>query len=118
MLTWMRFWPVFVGPVLLLNVLGFLPTVFEGGRYWGGGPIRQWMLNTLLIPLLNVSQAEQIVQWFNEASVLQECVMYGILILNLDLLLMPVFYGFGQGIMRVLNWMTVKDLALKRQAAR
>ncbi len=118
MLTWIRFWPVFVGPVLLLNGLGFLPTLFEGGRYWGGGPIRQWMLNTLLIPILSVSQTEQIVQWFNEASVLQECVMYSLLILNLDIVLMPVFLGIGTGIMKVLNWITVKDLALKRQAVR
>ncbi len=119
MLTWIRLWPVFIVPIFFINMLGFLPTVFEMGRYWGGGPVRQWMLNTFLLPLLSYSHAEQIVYWFNhEATIFQECLMYGVIILNLDIFSLPVIYGIGNGVMKLLNWSTVKELNLKRKAAR
>ena len=118
MLTWIRFWPMFVVPVFVLNAIGFLPTIFEARRYWGGGPVRQWMLNTFLIPLLSDAQAHQITDWFNTATVIQECLMYSIIILNLNLLVIPILYGCGNGIIKVINWISVRDLELKREAVR
>ncbi len=118
MLTWIRLWPVFVIPVFLLNAIGFLPTYFYEGRHWGGGPIRQWMLNTFLIPILNYDQGKQIIQWFNEASVLQESLMYSLIILNINVFLIPVLYGAGNVLMKGLNRIPVRGLELKRQAVR
>ncbi len=118
MLTWIRLGPILALPVLLLNAIGFLPTTFYDGRYFGGGPIREWTLNTFLIPVLGYVQAEQIVDWFQAASIFQECLLFGIMMINLDALLLPVLYGFGKGTMRVFNWISVRDLELKRKAAR
>jgi len=118
MLTWIRFWPVFAVPMFVVNALGFLPTIFEAGRYWGGGPIRQWMLNMVLIPILSYEQAESIVAWFDEATVFEECLMYGIIILNLNILVLPLLYTIGNAMMRFSNWITVTNLDLKRKAAR
>ena len=118
MITWIRLWPMFVVPLFILNAIGFLPTIFKAGRYWGGGPVRQWLLNTVLIPLLSDTHGEQIAQWFNTATVTQEYIMYSIIILNLNLLVIPILYGCGNGIMKIINWISVRDLELKREAVR
>jgi len=118
MLTWIRLWPAFVFPVLALNLLGFLPTIVFEGRYLGGGPIREWLVNTVLLPLLSISQAEALVAWFYQASPLEESFLFGLIALNLDVFLMPVFYGLGNLLMKGNNWLSVKELQLKRDAAR
>ncbi|MFQ5588179.1 MAG: hypothetical protein ACE5F7_05005 [Nitrospiria bacterium] len=118
MLTWIKLWPAFALPMVFINLSGFLPTIFEAGRHWGGGPVRQWLSNKLLIPLLSDSQAEQLVQWFHQASVVQECLMYSIIVLNLNVLALPFLYLIGEGIMKGLNGISVRELELKRQAAR
>ncbi|MFQ5543872.1 MAG: hypothetical protein ACE5FY_05925 [Nitrospiria bacterium] len=118
MLTWIRLWPAFVFPVLVLNLIGFLPTLVFQGDYVGGGPVREWAVNTFLLPVLSVLQAEQIVLWFNQATVMEECFLYGVIVLNLDVLMMPVFYGLGNILMKISNWISIKELQLKRSAAR
>ncbi len=118
MLTWIRLWPVFVFPVLGLNLIGFFPTGGYQGQYYGGGPVREWAVNTFLLPLLSVPQAEKVVAWFSQATVMEECFLYGIIALNLNVFLMPVFYGLGNMIIKINNWISIKELQLKRSAAR
>lgn len=118
MLTWIRLWPAFVFPALALNLIGFLPTFVFQNRYLGGGPVREWAVNTFLLPILSTGQAEKVVSWFYNATVLEECLLYGIIVLNLDVFMMPVFYGLGNTLMKLINWISIKDLQLKRSAAR
>ncbi len=118
MLTWIRLWPAFVFPVFALNLIGFLPTIVFQGEYLGGGPVREWTVNTFLLSVLSVSQAEKVVAWFYQATVMEEWFIYGLIILNLDALLTPVFYALGNIIMKMSNWISIKELQLKRSAAR
>lgn len=118
MLTWIRLWPAFVFPVLGLNLIGFFPTVSFQGQYLGGGPVRAWAVNTFLLPFLSAAQGGKVVAWYSQATVMQECFLFGIIALNLDVFMMPVLYGLGNVIIKINNWISIKELQLKRSAAR
>lgn len=129
MLTWLRLWPLFFLPVLLLNLLGFCPTYFlEGeflggavilkGTYIGGGPVREWTINTFFLPMLSPLRASDVIDWFLAASVAEEWVLYLVIVVTLDVLLLPGVYVLGNSLIRASNWLVLKELQLKRSAAR
>lgn len=118
MITWIQVWPILGIPFLTLAGLAALPTAAFNGRVLGGGPIREWLLNHLMLPALPHEAAVQAVVWFQHASGLQEWSMSALIALNVNALLLPAFYGLGLVLIRTGNWFTNKDLELKRQAAR
>jgi hypothetical protein len=118
MLTWFRLWPLLALPVLLLFLLISLP-MFEVRHQLLGGPlVRQWLLNHGLLPLLPDTQAQQVIQWFSGASVLQEWLLTFLIALNINaLLLLPLFF-VGQLIIRFSAWTVRTELNIKRQSVR
>jgi hypothetical protein len=66
------------------NLIGFGPATV------GGGPIRQWVCNTLLLPMLPSGLAQQAAAFFKAASVLQEWVLTAITLLPYSAAFVPL----------------------------
>ncbi len=118
MLTWFRLWPLLALPIFLLSLLISLPLFEVRRQLLGGGLVRQWLLNHGLLPLLPEQQAQQIIHWFAQASVLQEWLLAFLIALNINgLLLLPLFIA-GQLIIQFSAWTMRTELNIKRQSVR
>lgn len=118
MITWIQVWPILLLPTILIAGIAALPTAALKGRDLGGGPIREWLLNHLLLPLIPQDAGRALVAWFQHASGVQEWLVALLIALNTNAVLLPAFYGLGLVMIRTGNWFTNKDLELKRGAAR
>ena len=118
MITWIQVWPILGIPTLMVAGIAALPTAGFNGRVLGGGPIREWLLNRLMLPLLPQDAGLALVAWFQHANGVQEWLVALLIAINVNAVLLPAFYGLGLVIIRTGNWFTNKDLELKRTAAR
>ena len=118
MITWIQVWPILGMPSILVAGVAALPTATFNSRVLGGGPIREWLLNHLLLPLIPQDAGLALVTWFQHANGVQEWLVALLIAFNVNAVLLPAFYGLGLVIIRTGNWFTNKDLELKRSAAR
>lgn len=118
MLTWFRLWPLLALPVFILSLLISLPMFEVRHQLLGGGLVRQWLLNRGLLPLLPDVQTQQIIQWFSQASALQEWLLALFIAVNINaLLLLPLFF-VGQLIIGFSAWTVRTELNIKRKSVR
>jgi len=118
MITWIQVWPILGIPTLVVAGTAGLPTAAFNGRILGGGPVREWLLNHLMLPLLPSETGYALMGWFQQASGIQEWLIALLIALNVNALALPAFYGLGFVIIATGNWFTNKNLELKRSAAR
>jgi hypothetical protein len=119
MLTWVQVWIVLPAPLLPLFLIGCFPTVDVLGRVVNGGVVRQWFVNHVAIPVLPDAAGDALVTWFDhQASYAQEVLLHGVISVDLTLLLLPVTYGLGRGIIFISSWASTTDHDLKSTAAR
>ena len=118
MMTWIQLWPLLGVPIVLVAALAAIPTAEFNNRIMGGGPIREWLLNHLLLPVLPTDTGASLIGWFSHASVFKEWLLAVLIGLNLNALLLPLLYGVGVLLIQMQSWLMRKDLDLKRQQAR
>ena len=118
MITWIQVWPILGMPTIVVAGIAALPTAEFRSRILGGGPVREWLLNHLLLPLIPQDAGLALAAWFQHANGVQEWLVALLIALNVNAVLLPAFYGLGFVIIRTGNWFTNKDLELKRTAAR
>lgn len=118
MITWLQLWPLLVFPSFLISALSALPTVLFNGRYLGGGPIREWLLNHVLLSWLPQTASIDVVAWWAHALPWQEWCVTLLLAFNLNVLLLPLLFGFGEIQIRFRNWTAATTLELKRKGVR
>jgi len=116
MITWIKIWPLMLVPLFIIVLIGLMPTFEFAGVGFGGGFIRQWVLNNFVFYLLPTSNFNLLVVWFMEANYLGEVVFYLLVSINLYLLVYPFFYGAGQLIIKVSAWMASTDLKQKQSS--
>jgi hypothetical protein len=118
MITWLQLWPLLTLPTLILGAITAIPTMPINGRVMGGGPVREYFLNHILVPILPNDAAFTLVQWFAHANAVQEWFLSLLVIVNINGLLLPLLFIVGQGLIFVSTWFTRKDIQLKREAIR
>ena len=118
MITWLQLWPLLGLPTLILGAITAIPTTLINGRMLGGGPVREYFVNHIIVPVLPNDAATQLVQWFAQASAVQEWFLTLLAIVNINGLLLPLLFVFGQGLITVSTWFTRKDIQMKRDAIR
>lgn len=118
MMTWIQLWPLLGVPSVLVAALAAMPTAAFNNRIFGGGPIREGLLNHLLLPVLPNDLGVACINWFAHASVFNEWLLAVLIGLNLNALLLPLLYGLGVLLIQMQSWLMRKDLDLKRQQAR
>lgn len=118
LLTWIRLWPLLLLPSFLLTLAVSVPMFEMRGVLLGGGLVRQWLLNHVLLPFAPLDQAHLLVNWFASASVLQEWCLAMLIVLNLNAsLLLPLFF-VGQSFIKLSAWVMRTELDLKRKGFR
>lgn len=116
MTTWLVIWPVLFSPFILLSTVTLLPTFVVWERMVGGGPIREWLLNYILLPVLPHDAAVSLVHWFNSALVWQEWLLATVVAININALVLPILYCAGLGVIRWRSWAARADLDIRRSA--
>lgn len=118
MLTWLRLWPLLVLPTFFISLLMSLPLFEIRGVTLGGGLVRQWLLNHLVLPLAPLEQGALLVNWFTAAGVVQEWAMALLIAINMNAVLLLPLYGIGQGLIKLSGWYVRTELELKRKGIR
>jgi hypothetical protein len=118
MLTWLQLVPLLGLPTLILSAIAALPTKPFHGHVLGGGPVREYFLNHMLVPVLPNDAAVALVQWFSQANYAQEWFLSLIVIVNINALLLPLLYFVGEFVIKFSTWFKRKDIQLKRDAIR
>jgi hypothetical protein len=118
MITWLQLWPLLALPTLILGAITAIPTKLINGHVMGGGPVREYLLNHVLVPVLPNDAAVSVVQWFAHANAFQEWFLSLLVIVNINGLLLPLLFVFGQGLIALSTWFTRKNIQLKRDAIR
>jgi len=117
-LTWIRLWPLFFLPLLLLLPLGFVPEFTIGRLHLSGGAVREWFLNNCLLPVLSTDDGWQLVSWFYDASYTQEVLLHALISIDITLLLMPLVFGFGKVLIFISGFISRTEHAQKTRVAR
>lgn len=84
----------------------------------GGGVVREYFLNHILVPVLPNDAAMSLVQWFAHTNVVQEWFLSLFVVVNINGLLLPILFVLGQVLIVFSTWFTRKDIQLKRDAIR
>ena len=106
MISWYRFgiWYICFGlPWLILWLPGLMPTLTMQSQVIGGGPLREWVLNHTFFIVLSADAQTRLSSLWHSASWLDEVLWYTLAMLNVFALAVPVLYGVGDGIRRLLN---------------
>ncbi len=118
MITWIQLWPVLMMPTIILSALSAMPTRLFNGRMLGGGPVREYLLNHVVLPLLPADASAALVNWFAAASSMQEWLLAFAVSVNINAMLLPLLYGLGVLVIQVSSWFAKKDIQLKRESMR
>lgn len=116
MITWVQLWPLLAAPAFLASLLSALPTFALKGVLLGGGPLRQWLINTFMLPVVPTEAGHDFVAWFAHASVVSEWFVSFFVALNVNAILLPALYLVGALIIRVQAWLARMDINQRRNA--
>lgn len=86
---------------LALAALGAFPTFQLFRRYYGGGPIREWVVNTLLLPAVPRPLAETARDAFNAGTPTTEWLLAVLTLVPYVLALVPVLFAIVHGAKRL-----------------
>ena len=118
MITWLQVAPFLIIPGVLVFISGLVPMVDVLGTSLGGGLVREWFVNHLVLPVLPVADASRVVEWYMQTSLSGELALHALVALNLNTALILVLYPLAASFIRVNNWAAKTDLALKRSSAK
>ncbi len=118
MITWLQVAPFLAVPGVLIFLVGLLPMVDVLGTPLGGGMMREWLVNHLVLPLLPAADATRVVEWYMHTSFSGELTLHALVALNMNAALLLVLYPLAAGYIRLNNWAAKTDLSLKRGSAK
>ena len=114
MITWLKLWPFTLIPFLVVFLLGFLPSIDMSGKSFGGALVREWFLNYTVLPFLSNEMARTVVQWFYDATLIEELLLHLLVSVNVWALFFPIMFMLGQGVIRFYTWHSKTSLKQKQ----
>ncbi len=118
MTTWMRLWPLLILPGVLMIALGAVVDVPVGGHEIGGAAVRNWCIMHLLLNWLPGAARDQLAAWARQTDTLHRWTLFLLISLNINALLLPLFFGIGAAMQRLQAWGVRQDLEWKSAAVR
>ncbi len=118
MITWIQLWPLLGLPTLIVAALAAIPTVVFHGRPFGGGPVREWLFNHVLLLPLPHAVTVALVARFAHPSILQQWLLALLAALNLNAILLPLLYVIAAAVIGGSGYAARKNIELKRRGAR
>lgn len=117
MKSWWDYYPVMIIAVIIPFIPGGLPTVALKGHYYGGGPVRQFLINKVAM-MLPHETGQSYVDAFNAASVGKEYVLYMPIALNLSAGLVVFTFLMLTLKIQIENWMKRSEFSSQRKASK
>ena len=118
MITWLTATPFLALPGVLVFFTGLLPMVELYGQPVGGGLVRQWCVNHLVLPVLPAFDTQRVVDWYMQTDAAGELLLHALIVLNMNALLLPVLYPLAVGFIRLNNWVAKTNLDEKRRSVK
>lgn len=118
MITWISIGWLLALPTVLVGAVAALPTLRLHTHLVGGGPVRQWLLNHCVVPLLPHDAAVAAVAWFAQASYFGEWSLAALVAVNLNAVMLLPLYFFCAWLIRLSGWIAASDLEQKRRNVR
>jgi hypothetical protein len=118
MITWFQVWPFLTTPFLFISLLAAIPTFTLSSRDLGGLPIREWVLNRFLLPVLPVGVDDRVLSWYSGSSTLDAWLLVALVALNLNAIMLPALYFLGGILINLSGRLASKSLELKTKAVR
>jgi len=118
MITWITFWPVLTAPTILMTLLATIKTFTFNGKTLGGGPIREYYLNHLVLPLVPSEVGLRLVEWFAGATAVQEWFFAVAVAVNVNAVLLPLLYGLGATVISISGWFARMRINQRRSSVR
>ena len=120
MKTWLDWdvWIIFVLVGILLIAPGLLPSIKIAETYYGGGVVREWVFNHVIVDIVPVEHNEQLIDWWQQTGVSGEFVAYLLITLNIYACLLPATYGLCKFKIEITNWYYLKQFKIKHQSIR
>ena len=118
MITWVTFWPMLALPAFLMSIIAAIPTVRINDKLLGGGPVREYYINHIALPIMPDGIATRLVDWFAMASPLQEWFFSLAIAINVNALLLPILYGLGCVVIAFSGWMARLRISQRRNSVR
>lgn len=118
MITWLQYWIFLPMPTVILAAMASMPTISISGRWVGGGPVREFYLNSFALPVLPADAGARLVEWFSTASLVQEWSFALAVAINVNALLLPLLYFIGKAVIGFSSWSARKNIELLRKATK
>jgi hypothetical protein len=118
MITWISFWPILLVPSALMTLVASVPTLRFNGKMLGGGLVREYYLNHIVLPLMPNDVGGRLVEWFASASVAQEWFFAFAVAINVNAALLPALYFFGCAVIGVSGWAARLRISQRRSSVR
>ena len=115
--TWIDVIPAFIILPLVPFMVAFIPTFNFKGSYYGGGPIREYVINKMEI-FIPFDNFVLIKEYFYQATVSQEIMLYSIFALNISIIILWVTFILGGLYMKIYNTIGNSAYQSKRKAIR
>jgi len=117
MKTWLDWdvWILFVLVWVLLMIPAVIPTVELNGEYFGGGVVREWAFNRMIVAIVPAEHNAQLIDWWEQAQIGGELAIYFLVTLNAYACLLPLTYGLGKLKIGITNWYHLKQFRTKHQ---
>lgn len=117
MKTWYQFWPALVFAFILPFVPGLLPTFDLLGQFWGGGPVREFVVN-IMVEYLPVATGNNLIERFENGTAVTEFLLYAPVAINISLILMWLVFAFVTMTINVSNIYESAEYESQRKAAK
>ena len=118
MTTWFGLWPFLALPGVAMIALGAMVTIPMGGHEIGGAAVQHWCIVHLLVDWLPHGVQNRLTVWVGWTDSSHRWILYLLIAVNVNALLLPLFYGIGSAILRLQAWGVRQDLDLKSTAVR
>ena len=116
-LTWFVLWPLLLLPLAILFVLGAIPDFTLANKSLGGYLLRDMLVNSALA-LFTSEKASLLAQLYEQGDYVRQLLIYGVIALNLNMVILPFLYGIGELIIKVSSWLATAELESKTRTAR
>lgn len=118
MKTWWHYFPLLILSALIPFGAGLLPTLEWEGHYYGGGPVREWAINTMHWVLSDTAQAQLVAHFMRAPGIAEEYLLYLPFAFNASLLCVWLGFALGQSAISTNNWFITQKYNSQRKAAK
>ncbi len=116
--SWLVRWPLLLMPSVLMIALEAVPGLPVGARVLGGAAVQNWCVTHLLLVWLPDVARTRLAAWFGLAGRVQRWELYGLIVINVNAVLLPLIYASVESVIRFQAWALRRELEIERRTAR